>query len=263
MVSGDAGDDGALIGTDGPPAFKVVNASGGASVVLVCDHASNRIPRVLGDLGLSAAQRASHIAWDPGAALVARGLSVLLDAPLVRSGYSRLVIDCNRPLASPESIATASAGVSVPGNQALAPRARALRQRVLFRPYHQAIAGLLDARAHRTMQLLSIHSFTPILGTEPRPWAIGVSHRQDRGLGGRLLTALAAEPGLCIGDNLPYPIEDAFDYTLPTHGEARGLANCMIELRQDGLRTQADAMQWAQRLAQAWQRAGLGNTALG
>lgn len=246
-----------LLAADEPPPVAVVRPHGRGTVVLLCDHASNRVPRRLrpfgSGLGLDAAALASHIAWDPGAAAVARRLSVLLDAPLVLCGYSRLVIDCNRPPASPDAIPAASDGVVIPGNQALDPAARWQRRQALFRPYHAAISDLLDARAGRPTHLLSIHSFTPALAGGPRrPWTVGVSHRHDGGLGRRLLAALADLPGLVIGDNQPYPIEDACDYTLPTHGEARGLPNCMIELRQDGLADDAAADSWARRLARAY-----------
>jgi predicted N-formylglutamate amidohydrolase len=100
----------ALLGSDEPPPVELVNDGGRSSAVLVCDHASNRVPQQLGTLGLDAAQLADHIGWDPGAAEVARRLSTLLDAPLVLSGYSRLVIDCNRPLRSTGSIAEESDG---------------------------------------------------------------------------------------------------------------------------------------------------------
>lgn len=90
-----------LLAADEPPAYEVVNAVGAGSAVLVCDHASNRIPRRLGTLGLASTELADHIAWDPGAAEVARRLSDHLDAPLVLSGYSSLAIDCDRPLDSP------------------------------------------------------------------------------------------------------------------------------------------------------------------
>jgi len=153
----------AWLAADEPGAFEIVNADGASSAVLVCDHASNRLPRRLGTLGLSAAQLADHIAWDPGAAAVARRLSVLLDAPLVLSGYSRLVIDCNRPLGNPESMPAETGGVAVPGNRMLTAAERASRIHALFTPYHRAIAGVLDRRAGRPSLLLSIHSFTPVL----------------------------------------------------------------------------------------------------
>jgi predicted N-formylglutamate amidohydrolase len=241
-----------LLGADEPPAVEVVNAGATGSAVLVCDHASNRVPRRLGDLGLEAVQLADHIGWDPGAADVARRLSAHLDAPLLLSGYSRLVVDCNRPLGNPESIAEQSAGVPVPGNRGLSFRERDMRIDALFRPYHDAIRRLLDARPHRPSLLLSIHSFTPVLNGRPRPWDIGISYGRDRRLAALLLGALARKGGLTVGDNQPYPVEDDIDYTIPHHGEGRGLPCVMIEIRQDGIRTAAGAAVWAERLANAY-----------
>ncbi len=133
-------------------------------------------------LGLDAIQLADHIGWDPGAADVARRLSTSLDAPLILSGYSRLVIDCNRPLHSAESIPEHSDGVPVPGNRGLLPEEREIRIEALYRPYHDAIDRLLDDRGPRPSLLLSIHSFTPVLHGRPRPWQIGVSSWRDRRL---------------------------------------------------------------------------------
>lgn len=237
-----------------PPAFDVVNAHGSSNAVLVCDHATNRVPRRLCTLGLDPQQLADHIAWDPGAAEVARRLAVQLDAPLVLSGYSRLVIDCNRQLGRDDSIAQQSAGISVPGNCGLSPEDKALRRTALFEPYHHAISTLLDGRSHRPTLLLSIHSFTPVLGGVPRPWHIGISHGRDRRFAALLLDALAHAADIVVGDNQPYPIDNAIDYTLPTHGDGRGLANVMIEIRQDGIVTAAAAVDWASRLAAAFRR---------
>jgi predicted N-formylglutamate amidohydrolase len=244
----------ALLGADEPPAVEVVNAGGTGGAVLVCDHASNRVPRRLGDLGLDAVQLADHIAWDPGAAAVARRLSAHLDAPLLLSGYSRLVVDCNRPLRNPESIAEQSAGVPVPGNRGLSLKEREMRIDGLFRPYHDAVGRLLDVRSRGPNLLLSIHSFTPVLKGRPRPWHVGISHGRDRRLAALLLGALARDGELTVGDNEPYPIEDDIDYTIPHHGERRGLPCVMIEIRQDGIRTAAGAAVWAERLADAFRR---------
>jgi predicted N-formylglutamate amidohydrolase len=241
-----------LLEPDEASPVEIVNAAGTASVVLVCDHAANRVPRRLGTLGLDAARLADHIAWDPGAADVARHLSVYLDAPLVLSGYSRLVIDCNRPLRSPESIAEASGGVPIPANHGLSSRERERRIAALFRPYHDAIDRLLDGRTRRSTLLLSIHSFTPTLNGQSRPWHIGVSYGRDRRLAMLLLKALARDSEFIVGDNQPYPIEDDVDYTIPMHGEGRGLPSAMIEIRQDGIRTAAQAAAWAKRLAAAY-----------
>lgn len=242
----------ALLAADEPAAFEIVNADGAGSAVLVCDHASNRIPRRLGTLGLGAAELAGHIAWDPGAADVARRLSELLDAPLVLSGYSRLVIDCNRPLESPESMPDQSDAVLVPGNRNLTPRDRALRIEALFGPYHRAIGGLLDGRADRPSVLMSIHSFTAVLAGQQRPWDIGFTYGRDRRFAALILKAMKRDISLVVGDNQPYSIEDAFDHTIPAHGEKRGLLHALVEIRQDRIATPSDAAAWASRLAEAF-----------
>lgn len=241
-----------LLGPDEPPPVEMVNVDGRSSAVLVCDHASNRVPQRLGTLGVGADDLADHIGWDPGAAEVARRLSDHLDAPLVLSGYSRLVIDCNRPLRSTQSIPEQSAGVRVPGNCGLSVEERERRVNGLFLPYHSAIDRLLDSRSQRPTLLLSIHSFFPVMNGRPRPWHIGVSSRHSTELAALLLKALAQSGDFTIGDNEPYPIEDDFDYTIPTHGEGRGLPSVMIEIRQDGIETKAGAATWAVRLAQAY-----------
>jgi predicted N-formylglutamate amidohydrolase len=241
-----------LLGPAESPAFELVNAIGSSSAVLVCDHASNRVPQQLGSLGLDAAQLAEHIGWDPGAAEVARLLSAQLDAPLVLSSYSRLVIDCNRPLGNADSIAEQSAGVLVPGNCGLAQPEREQRINTLFRPYHNAIERLLDERCQRPNLLLSVHSFTPVLNGQPRPWHIGVSYWRDRRLAVLMLDELARRGNVIVGDNQPYPIEEDVDYTIPVHGEARGLPSVMIEIRQDGIRNAEGVAAWATRLAQAY-----------
>lgn len=235
----------ALLAVDEPSAVTVVNPNGAGSAVLVCDHASNRLPRSLGTLGLSSLELADHIAWDPGAAEVASRLSSLLDAPLVLSGYSRLAIDCNRPLGSPDSIPEQSDGVRVPGNQALTPEDRATRIEGLFQPYHNAIDRVLDSRAGRPTALLSVHSFTPELAGQRRPWDIALSYGRDRRLAALMLKALEARATLAVGDNDPYAVEDAMDYTIPVHGENRGLPHVLIEIRQDRIATPADAAAWA------------------
>ncbi len=243
-----------LEGRDGPP-FEAVNVDGGSNVVIVCDHASHRVPRRLGTLGLGEPRLRGHIGWDPGAAAVARHLSTELDAPLVSSGFSRLVIDCNRPLRSEQSIAEESDGVCIAGNRGLSPEERRVRADALFHPYHDAIARVLDRRTGRPTVLLSIHSFTPVLSGHARPWNVGVSSRRERRLASLLVAELRADrDGLTVGDNEPYAIDDDLDYTIPAHAEARGLPSALIEIRQDGIEKPADARAWAERLAEAVRR---------
>ena len=240
-----------LLANDEPPAFEVVNANGGSKFVLVCDHASNRVPRSLNNLGLTTEQLSDHIGWDPGAAEVARILSKNLDATLVLSGYSRLVIDCNRPLQSEQSIPQQSAGVVVPGNQNMDDEGRALRVNNLFNTYHNAITQLLDSRKSRTTFFLSIHSFTPVLNNQQRPWNIGVSFWRDNYFAKNLIDGLSQSTDILVGENEPYAIDAEFDYAVPLHGEARGLPSAMIEIRQDGIRSLEGISEWAERITQA------------
>jgi predicted N-formylglutamate amidohydrolase len=142
--------------------------------------------------------------------------------------------------------------VSIPGNLGLSPLERSIRIDALFRPYHDAIAGLLDRRSHRPTLLISIHSFTPVLNDQLRPWHIGISHWRNPRLAALLLGALRRTGDFTIGDNEPYPIENHIDYTIPWHGEGRGLPSVMIEIRQDQLLTSAGATAWAERLAAAY-----------
>jgi predicted N-formylglutamate amidohydrolase len=236
-----------------PPAFEVVNPDGKSAAFLICDHASNRIPRKLGTLGLSEAERADHIAWDPGAANMARRLSELLDAPLVLSGYSRLVIDCNRPLDSTQLTAPVSGGVTVPGNAAVSAGDRAARIAELHRPYHDTIEAMLEARGGRPTLLLSIHSFTPELDDGPRPWRIAIAYGSDDRLA-RLLIPALREDGTVVGDNQPYSVAAWSDYSIPVHGERHGIPHVLVETRQDGIRTAETAAVWAEKLADAYRR---------
>lgn len=242
-----------LLENDEPPAFEIVNVSGASKLVLVCDHASKRVPRCLDNLGLTPEQLDDHIGWDPGAADVARLLAKKLDAPLILSSYSRLVIDCNRPLQSSQSISVQSAGVLIPRNQNMSDEDRAWRVNNLFTPYHNAINQLLADRKKRSTIFLSIHSFTPSLNGQHRPWHIGISFWRDHSLAKSLINALKKDKDIVVGDNEPYAIDAEFDYAIPVHGEGRGLPSAMIEIRQDGIRTAAGIADWAARIATAYQ----------
>ncbi len=244
---------GVLLAADEPAAFEMVNAEGKSNLVLICDHASKRVPHVLGDLGLTPEQLDDHIGWDPGAAEVARLLSKKLDAPLILSGYSRLVIDCNRPLQSLQSIPEQSAGVLVPCNQNITAEDRDRRVNNLFVPYHNAINKLLSDRKSRPTVFLSIHSFTPTLHGQHRPWHIGISFWRDHSLAKLLINALKKDDDIVVGDNEPYAIDAEFDYAIPVHGEGNDLPSAMVEIRQDGIRTAAGVAAWAARITQAYQ----------
>jgi predicted N-formylglutamate amidohydrolase len=240
-----------LLEPDEPPAVAQYNAQGRSRFFLVCDHASNRIPRKLGDLGVSAENIQRHIGWDIGIAGVARRLSQTLDAHLVMSAYSRLVIDCNRPPGTEESIVTESDATPVPGNRNLASADAEARRREIFAPYHDAISNALDARARarRCTILISLHSFTPVYGGVARPWHAGLLYNKYNGLAHPLRDALREGGVLNIGDMEPYTVDDETDYTVPVQGERRGLPHVAIEIRQDLIADELGQREWAERLA--------------
>ncbi|NYF21173.1 putative N-formylglutamate amidohydrolase [Xanthomonas sp. JAI131] len=239
-----------LLGAGDPPPYTVYQAHGRSPYLLIADHAGQRVPQALADLGLPQRELDRHIGWDIGIAGVTADLAQVLDAFAIVQTYSRLVIDCNRPLSAPGSIAEVSDGTVVPGNQGLDAAARAARVSAIFTPYHARIAAELDRRrdAGLTTILIAMHSFTPAMAGESRPWHAGVLYQRDARFAQALLAELRAEPGLVVGDNQPYSVSDATDYAIPVHAEARGLAHVELEIRQDLIADRAGQRQWAQRL---------------
>ena len=251
MALDNSGDIPLLLGKDDVPPVLEQNAAGTSPFLLTCDHYGRLIPRALGDLGLPASELTRHIAWDIGIAGVAEMLSDQLDAHLIAQRYSRLVIDCNRPPEAVSSIPRISEATAIPGNEELAPDAAAARRQAIFQPYHRRIAQVIDARIAKGIPtvLVSLHSFTPVYAGVARPWHIGTLYNRDTKLAPLLLKHLRAEADLVAGDNQPYAVDDTTDYTIPVHGEARGLMNSGIEIRQDLIAEEAGQGQWADRLA--------------
>ncbi|MBN6112110.1 N-formylglutamate amidohydrolase [Xanthomonas bonasiae] len=239
-----------LLGAGDPPPYTVYQAHGRSPYLLIADHAGQRVPQALADLGLPQHELDRHIGWDIGIAGVTADLAQALDAFAIVQTYSRLVIDCNRPLSAPGSIAEVSDGTVVPGNQGLDAAARAARVSAIFTPYHTRIAAELDRRRDAGLAtiLIAMHSFTPAMAGESRPWHAGVLYQRDARFAQALLAELRAEPGLVVGDNQPYSVSDATDYAIPVHAEARGLAHVELEIRQDLIADRAGQRQWAQRL---------------
>ena len=238
--------------TDGEPApFAVEQADGSSPFFITCDHAGRRLPRRLGLLGLPEAEFERHIAWDIGASEVARRLGRTLDAFTIHQIYSRLAIDSNRDPSVESSIATVSEATEIPGNRGLREEEREARRREIFWPYHERIAAELDrrARANRATVVIAVHSFTPVFKGIARPWHAGVLYNRDPRLAHILKHLLEAEGGLVVGDNEPYAVGDLTDYTIPVHGEKRGLPHVEIEIRQDLIAEAGGQASWAQRLA--------------
>jgi predicted N-formylglutamate amidohydrolase len=236
-----------LLDSDEPSPVEVVGAERSGPFVVLCDHAGRALPRALGNLGLTPAELETHIAWDIGAAAVARRLAHELCAPLFLQRYSRLVIDCNRPLSAPDSIPVRSGGIAIPGNAGLTPAQAEARAQAIFGPYHSRISDLLAPRTHYL--LVTVHSFTPELYGQRRPFHAGVLYERDTRLAAPLLSLLRREPDLIVGDNEPYRASAATDYAIIEHGERRGAPYVELEMRQDLIGDEAGQVAWAERWA--------------
>ncbi len=236
------------------PAYRRLRPESASPFVLVCDHASNYVPAELSGLGLAATDLSRHIAWDIGASGVTEALSDVLGAPAILSCVSRLVIDCNRQLDATSLIPDVSDGTIIPANQGLSESARAARLNSWFHPYHDAIEDLLQRRESTRAEtiLLSIHSMTASLAGPMRPWAVALSSHADRRLSDPMLAALRRQEGEdVVGDNQPYDLDPAVDYTVPFHAMRRGWLHLQVEFRQDLIGEPAAQRDWALRFVRA------------
>jgi len=233
-----------------PHPVEIVPGSLESGILILCDHASNAVPPDLGDLGLPASEFERHIAYDIGAAAVTRSLAQRLGAPAILTQFSRLIIDPNRGRDDPTLVMRLSDGAVVPGN-AKADEAEVQRRIARFYdPYDDAIADAI----HRAMAaghppvIVTVHSFTPVWRGWARPWHVGILWDADDRFAKPLLEALKAEDGLVVGDNEPYDGALAGD-TIDRHATIRGLANALIEIRQDLIASGEGAEEWAERFA--------------
>lgn len=246
-------DASALLGPGDPEPVEVVGPEAASRLVLVCEHAGRAVPAALAGLGLAGPELGLHIGHDIGAEGLARGLAARLGAVLVLQRYSRLVVDCNRPHGAADLAPAVSDTVPVPGNAGLDAAGRARRIAAIHAPFHARIAAELDRRAAAGPVLVAVHSFTPALMADgrARPWEIGFLARAD-GLARALLGAVRRlRPGTVAALNEPYRITDRGDFTIPVHGEARGLPHVLVELRNDLIGDAAGQGAWAELLARA------------
>jgi len=242
-----------LLEPDEPPPVLEIGRERSSAFVIAVDHASARIPRRLGRLGLPPAELERHIAWDIGALEVARRVAADLDAPLLAANYSRLVIDCNRDPRVASSIPAVAESTEIPGNIGLSDEEVAARRREIFQPYHARLRELLDARERSGQPtiLVAQHTLTDVFKGVRRAMHAAVLYNRDRRFAVLVLEALRGESGLVVADNEPYFVSDETDYTIPRHGEARGLPHVEIEIRQDLVGQAAGQDEWAARIARA------------
>ena len=235
----------------------VVNSRGQSPIVLACEHAGRRIPKRLGSLGLSAKELDRHIAYDIGAEGVARRLADMLDAPLVLQRYSRLVYDCNRPPDSPSAMPIISESTAVPGNQNLTASARAERISVIYRPFHERAAAMIDERIarHSPVIFVTTHSFTPVFKGIERRMHVGLLFDRDRRFTDLVAPLLRNSGPFDVRLNEPYGPEDGVCHTVNLQAGAKGLPYSMIEIRNDLIESEAGQIEWAGRLGGVLQQA--------
>jgi predicted N-formylglutamate amidohydrolase len=227
---------------------EVVNAAGRSRVVLVCEHASCFIPDHLDHLGLGAADRASHAAWDPGARALAQLLSKSLNARLVASRISRLVYDCNRPPEAPDAMPERSEVIDVPGNRGLTMEERRRRAAVYYEPFRDTLSQVLNATENPI--IVTLHSFTPIYHGQRRAVEIGVLHDRDTRLADAMLAQVGDLP-FDVQRNAPYGPENGVTHTLITHALPAGHLNVMLEVRNDLIATPSQQAEMAKGI-RAW-----------
>ncbi|WP_374764093.1 N-formylglutamate amidohydrolase [Yunchengibacter salinarum] len=233
---------------------EILNKHGRGGVIILCDHATNRVPEALyrdgKPLGLAARDMGRHIAWDIGAAAITRRLSALMDVPAVLAPVSRLVIDCNREPDHPTLVPDRSDGVMIPANQGLDGAAIAARKAAWYDPFHDAAADLVAShlREGRVPLVVGMHSFTPVMNDKVRPWHIGFLWNRDRRLAQAMIGLIERETDLRVGDNEPYSGR-ALYHSMQAHGADHGLPQTTVEVRNDLVNTPDRVEQWARLLA--------------
>ncbi|HEY8945256.1 MAG TPA: N-formylglutamate amidohydrolase, partial [Polyangiaceae bacterium] len=246
-----------LLSPHEPPPFRVAEGEPTSPFLLTCDHAGRLLPSALGDLGLSAAELERHIAWDIGAGRVTEHLAHALDAFMILQTYSRLAIDCNRPLEAQSSITTFSESTAVPGNQNLSAVEKDRRVQAIFHPYHRRIEQELERRRRAGVRTIyvAVHSFTPRFLDVERPWHVGVLYGRDPRFARVVLELLRKEPELVVGDNEPYFVSDLTDYGIVQHAERRELLHVELEIRHDLIQEEAGQRHWSSLLARVLREA--------
>lgn len=240
-----------LLGLSDPPPVHVVEGDTQTPLMVLCEHASNAVPLSLRAFGVDARDMVRHIAWDVGARAVAERIATSVGGCGVFSGYSRLVVDCNRPLWSKTLIPEVSDGTDIPANRGLSWQAIAQRVEEIYLPYHLAVAearGRFAARGVRPL-VLFVHSFTPQMDDVARPWSIGAPHSVDDSVSRPFIEILRGVGGFEVGDDEPYGFGDySDDYSVVEHAISKGLKHLFLEIRQDEIADEAGVILWSDRI---------------
>lgn len=227
----------------------IQSAPANAEVLFVCEHASNFIPDAFDDLGLTPAQKVSHIAWDPGALGVAQALATRLHAPLVAGGQSRLIYDLNRPPSAPSAIPEQSEIHDIPGNQNLSQADRQSRVSQVYAPFYAALVEILTERRAHLKLMVTVHSFTPVFKGTARAVELGILHGKDSTFAQAMMAQMPDDCPFKVELNQPYSAIDGVAHTLDEHGHKNDLLNVMLEIRNDLIETPVQQQEWGDLLA--------------
>lgn len=236
-----------LLGSEDPAPFSVFNNRGASDILFTSDHNGVAIPSKLKNLGVPSNELRRHVAYDIGIDAVAHALAKRFDAPLIVSNYSRLVIDCNRHPGATGSIPSISDNTIISGNEQISAASIKAREKEIFREYHSSISRQIVAMQQNDKHpiLISLHSFTPVINGQFRPWEIGVLWKGDQRLSRPLINKLRYNKYLTIGDNEPYSGSEPAGYTVDYHVEPSNFLSAAIEFRQDLIEFKSGAEHWA------------------
>lgn len=239
-----------LLGSDEPASYTITRDHSSGPFFITVDHASNRIPKALNNLGLAEEELNRHIAIDIGALNVAKLVSDNLNAPMIYQNYSRLVIDCNRLVDQPDVIPVVSEYTEITGNVGLDKADIDARIAEIHTPYHEAISNRIDRWADVEPIFVAVHSCTPVYKGDVRELEIGVLWGNDGRFAELVLNNLI-KLGVKAEANAPYTVGMETDYSIPLHAEARNLPYVEIEFRQDLVASEQGVQYWADKLTQA------------
>ncbi len=230
--------------------YKIFNVNAASRLLILCDHASNHIPSKYNNLGLNPNEIKRHIGWDIGAMNLSKKLSKNLNATLITSGYSRLLIDCNRPFAVPEAFIKKSENTIIPGNIKLSKKEKIQRAKKYCIPYRTKIQNILKIRMKKNIVpiIISVHSFTPVYNGKFRPWHLGLLFRKEKRLFTLLKKELNKNKTIKIGINKPYKCNLKGDFSIPYFAESNGLPCILLEIRQDLINSQSGVSKWSKKI---------------
>ena len=177
-------------------------------LLITCEHAGNQIPQKYQSHFEQAFNVLnSHEGWDPGAWDAANYLSNALDCKLFGCHTSRLLVETNRSLNSPNLFSRYTIPLSEVDKKSIIDE--------FYLPYRQKVESEIS-QTKKPVLHLSIHTFTPKLNSEERRVDIGLLFDPGRENESKFSQAYQKNlkellPSFHIGLNEPYlGIDDGF-----------------------------------------------------